>query len=312
MPYSIETLNKKMTHGHQPDTHIPNQQLHLFSKHGRKPNPNNAAEVTWLVNPPIMIPEQCQALISVQCAQISHCFYSFTSSNSTFEYLNGTGSSSTVTLSPGNYSDAQIISAMNGLQNDFVISIPDPNTTHKFHMKSVNPQHTIAVVNDWGLLGFRDGQFCQGTTTTVAGRCYQLAGLSSLLIQSSFPVKNLSSYSMGSNESILARIPIMSMPGSTIYYQQSDSFNIPVNLHMINLISIKLTDHDHQLIDLELDWDLTLSLGVRKMPNRFQPLHLKHLKELHDKEEDDPEIENLSDLDKEEFKEEKPQNKNDK
>ena len=302
MPYSIDTLNKKMTHGHQPDTHIPNQQLHLFSKHGKKSDPNNAADVTWVVDPPIQIPAQCQALISVQCAQISHCFYSFTSSNSTFLYINGTGSESAVTVSPGNYSDTQIRDAINGLQNDFVISIPSPNTTHKFHMKSVNPLHTIAVVNDWGLLGFRDGQFCQGSTTTVAGRCYQLAGLSSLLIQSSFPVKNLSSYSMGSNESILARIPVTSIPGATIYYQQSDSFNIPVNLHMINLISIKLTDHDHKIIDLELDWDLTLSLGVRKMPNRFQPIHLKHLRELMDDEEDDPVIDTLEQLDNEEAK----------
>tara|TARA_B110000902_G_scaffold233267_1_gene276949 strand:- start:1264 stop:1863 length:600 start_codon:yes stop_codon:yes gene_type:complete len=187
---------------------------------------------------------------------------------------------------------------INALQNDFVLTIGNPNILNKFFMNPVDDTHTITVINNWELLGFKTSFVSTGAVGKEADRCYHLSGLSSILIQTNIPVSNLTSYNMSSSMSVLARIPISCSPGETIAYNQQDSFNVAVNSNMLNQIKVKLTDLNHVPIELSSEWDMTILLGIRSIPKLFKPIHLNEVKD----DTIPKDIRNLQDLDIEETK----------
>ena len=287
-----------MVHGHISNTHISNLSIHLFTKHAHKPDPNKTSVCSWTLDPPIIIPPQCQALVTIQCVQIPHSFYTFNSTNNKLRYLNGSGEATLITIPEGNYSASQLMTRVNSLQNDFILTVETPNILNKYFMAPVNSSHTITCINEWELLGFKTAFFCTGATPKEADRCYHLSGLSSLLIQTNLPVSNLTSYTMSHNMSILARIPVTCAPGETIFHEQKDNFNVAVNANLINKIEVNLTDQNHNPIEISSEWDMTLLLGIRSTPATHKPIHLKEIKD-----PDTPaDITNLDELDIEEEK----------
>ena len=286
-----------MVLGHISNTHISNMAIHLFSTHAHKANPNKTSVCSWTLDPPILIPPQCQALVTIQCVQIPHSFYTFHTRNNTLKYLND-GVENFVTIHIGNYNVNQLMNHINALQNDFVLTIGNPNILNKFFMNPVDDTHTITVINNWELLGFKTSFVSTGAVGKEADRCYHLSGLSSILIQTNIPVSNLTSYNMSSSMSVLARIPISCSPGETIAYNQQDSFNVAVNSNMLNQIKVKLTDLNHVPIELSSEWDMTILLGIRSIPKLFKPIHLNEVKD----DTIPKDIRNLQDLDIEETK----------
>tara|TARA_R110000737_G_scaffold72887_1_gene101381 strand:- start:46 stop:933 length:888 start_codon:yes stop_codon:yes gene_type:complete len=260
------------------DTPIPPKQIHLSTRHASGSLAGGKmSDVIWFLNDAIVIPNNVEILLSMETIQIPHSIHTFNTLNNTIKYSIGSVEF-TENITVGNYqntafSKGEVINSLTGQplgHNNFTFTLIPHQ--HKF---KITASAAVTITSDWGLLGFSIGQ--TGTEIT-ATRCYDLNGLSSLLLSSNFAVSNIDSIDTGVNNSILARVPITTAPGGTIFYQKTNEYQIVLQAHSIHRVNLRLTDDDLNLVNLNgLDWHITLNLMFRYIPDMIRPSSLDDL-----------------------------------
>ena len=269
---------------HIADTTIPPRQIHLNTKHASQRLTGNSSDVIWFLTNTINVPTNVEMLLSVETVQIPHGIHTFNKRNNTFKYSCGDRTYTEV-IENGNYSHENFTAGevknsatgeVLGL-NHFTISLIEHQNKFKLTSADSNP---ITIDSAWELLGFTPGQ--TGATIT-ASNCFDLNGLSSLLLTSNFATANIDSVHTGLNSSILGRVPINCAPGGTIFYQKQNEYQIVLQAHNIHRVHLRLIDDDREIIDLNgLDWHITLNLNFRYAPKM---IIASSLDDLHDQME---------------------------
>ncbi len=289
---------------HIADTPLVSRQIHLHSSHADVRKDNKSSDCLWYLHNPIRVPPNIEILIGIENVQIPHSIYTFSAvrGNNRFkiEYANDDTNNImnhvSVTLPDGHYTLFEVSRELEkaehalGVQNFFIIK--EDKRSHKLRIRRnhrVASKHTeyIKIIESPKELGFTVGQKVEdidvqkddGTyNELIATNCYDLNGLSSILLGSNFATANIDSAHTGVNNSILARIPITAAPGGTIFYERKSDFQIVLKEDQFSQIHLRLMDDNRKSIELNgLDWHITLNFNFRYSPGMQRPANLQDI-----------------------------------
>lgn len=227
---------------------------------------NGYTSECMFVLPTINLPKKTKVSVSCQCASIPYSFYNCDNFNSKIVYVEN--SITYIKYIPqGNYNVLTLITALktllgsnfniiyNALDNSYTFT----NSIYEFQILSSSLCYEI--------LGFKSGSSYSSVSKSLKSNiCINLFTIRNIYISSNNFILNNVNSSTPNNSSILCSIPITTSQGSIISY--SNIYNVSNELHHtnnLNLLHIKLTDQDGDILDLNgCHFSLTLQLDITK------------------------------------------------
>ena len=204
--------------------------------------------------------------IEVISAEIPLSFYNISSAleNNIFSYTKNGGDGLIVavnlTVPNGNYTVDSLLSTMNGLQNDFVMSYSD--VFNKF-LINANVQYMIFTYQTSNysqqIFGIINNQTIPALTPAYFGGVCNLASVHSLLVRSSLNSGNSASTSQSNND-IIQKISLdVNYGGMIILNQNSVIRKNIIKSGSIKQFYLKLTEQNQKIIDLNsCNWEMSL------------------------------------------------------
>ena len=204
--------------------------------------------------------------IEVISAEIPLSFYNISSAlqNNIFSYTKNGGDGLIVavnlTVPNGNYTVDSLLSTMNGLQNDFVMSYSD--VFNKF-LINANVQYMIFTyqTNNYSqqIFGIINNQTIPALTPAYFGGVCNLASVHSILVRSSLNSGNSASTSQSNND-IIQKISLdVNYGGMIILNQNSVIRKNIIKSGSIRQFYLKLTEQNQKIIDLNsCNWEMSL------------------------------------------------------
>ena len=204
--------------------------------------------------------------IEVISAEIPLSFYNISSAleNNIFSYTKNGGDGIIVavnlTVPNGNYTVDSLLSTMNGLQNDFVMSYSD--VFNKF-LINANVQYMIFTyqTNNYSqqIFGIINNQTIPALTPAYFGGVCNLASVHSILVRSSLNSGNSASTSQSNND-IIQKISLdVNYGGMIILNQNSVIRKNIIKSGSIRQFYLKLTEQNQKIIDLNsCNWEMSL------------------------------------------------------
>jgi hypothetical protein len=216
------------------------------------------------VLPSLLIPKKSNISVSVQTASIPYSFFNCDSFNDKFSYICN-DITYDVTIPQGNYNVNTLITALKSIMGPlFNIVYNTLDNTYTF-TNTIYDFQLLASSTCFEMLGFKDNiNYMSNTRTLKSTICINLFTIRNIYITSNnFMLNNVNS-STPNNSSIICSIPIQSASGSIITYQNIFNVKNEVhNTHNLNLVHIKLTDQDGDILDLNgCHFSLTLQLDI--------------------------------------------------
>jgi hypothetical protein len=167
-------------------------------------------------------------------------FYNINESNNVFVY-----NSVPYTVTPGNYSATQLITALQTLIPALTITLN--RVTNKFVFTQATSFTIGGVASSMSVsLGFLAGIVYTGATITSVN-CCNLAGPSRLQICTNLLVENFDS--SGGNTNILMTIPVTAVPGSFIYHNELVDNDMILKNPSITSIDVDVKDENGNLLN---------------------------------------------------------------
>jgi hypothetical protein len=203
----------------------------------------------------INVPSNIDCYIQINTFKFFNTFYNVTTRNNVF-YFNDTS----VTIQPGNYTIAILVSALNELLLSYSIYLIYDSLTFKISIVSVSEiSLTLGANHCYSLLGINTDRIID--TLHVSDHLVNLGGVQNLYI--TFPnirIKSNGVRGSGLNnvlESININVPI----GSSESYANTHSTKFKVNENSISSININIYDETLKLVDFNnSNWYLSLSV----------------------------------------------------
>lgn len=227
---------------------------------------NGYTSECMFVLPTINIPKKTKVSVSCQSASIPYSFYNCDNFNSKLVYVENS-ITYTKYIPQGNYNVTTLLNALKtlmGINFNIVYNTLDnsytfTNTLYEFQLLSSSLCYEI--------LGFKNGSsyssISRSLKSNISINLFTIRNI--YIVSNNFILNNVNS-STPNNSSILCSIPITTSQGSIISY--SNIYNVTNELHHtnnLNLLHIKLTDQDGDLLDLNgCHFSLTLQLDITK------------------------------------------------
>ncbi len=234
-------------------------QIHLNSANADKIINNNNCDFEFYL-PVIEIPSQCHIYVSVQHAVIPYTFYNVNSSNNVLKYsINSV--ISTVVITPGNYNVYNLSTFLSSHMSDFTISYDTISNSYTF-TNSTNDFTILSSSTCLSLIGFITQDTTSSSRILISNRAVNLAQIRCICVNSNLKTNNINKSSLN-NFSIIASIPINVSPYSIVSHANMNNFRVNTFTNIISSLSIKLTDQNGTLIDLNgSNWAMTLQFDV--------------------------------------------------
>ena len=225
---------------------------------------NGSTSECMFVLPSLVIPKRSKMSISCQTASIPYSFYNCDDFNNKLSFIQNSITYN-VLIPQGNYNVNTLITALksimgptfnivyNSLDNTYTFT----NTTYDFELLSSS--------TCFEMLGFKDNiNYMSNSMILKSTICVNLFTIRNIYITSNNFILNNVNSSTPNNSSIICSIPIQSASGSIITYQNIFNVKNEVhNTHNLNLVHIKLTDQDGDVLDLNgCHFSLTLQLDI--------------------------------------------------
>jgi len=218
------------------------------------------------VLPALLIPKKTNVSVAVQSASIPYSFFNCDSFNDKLSYIVNSITYNII-IPQGNYNINTLISALKtllGVNFNIVYNTLDntlsfTNTLYEFQL--------LATSTCFEMIGFKDKiTYLSSSKSLKSNISINLFTIRNIYITSNNFILNNVNSSTPNNSSILCSIPIQSASGSIITYQNIYNVNNNVhNTHNLNLLHIKLTDQDGDLLDLNgCHFSLTIQLDISK------------------------------------------------
>lgn len=206
----------------------------------------------------IIVPSQHHIHVSVVNCTIPYSFYNINSSNNLLMYTVG-GISKNVTIEPGNYNANQLCAYLTSAMPGFMVTYSIITNKIKFAMNmdfSFNSMSSCLEFMGIGTLNSSSG-------VLISSYCCNLQTVESINIQGSFNTGNFNSSNL-TVQNILCNIVLNTNPNSMIVYESNGSkFTMNMFDNVLNEITLKVCDHNNQLIDLNnCNWNITLQLDM--------------------------------------------------
>lgn len=211
---------------------------------------------------PINIPDNKHLEIEVVSAEIPISFYNISSDlqNNSFSYIKIPTGTVNLTIPNGQYTVDDLITTVNGLQNDFTMSYSDIFNKFLITLKSpiTSLTFTYNINNFWQqLYGITSSQTI--TTPAYLLGCVNLASVHSLLIRSSLNSGRSASTSQSNND-VIAKLSLEGNYGyMAILNQNSYTRKNILDTGNISTFYLKITDQNQRTINLNgLVWECTI------------------------------------------------------
>jgi len=236
-------------------------------------------------------------------------FFNINSTNNTFKFKWNTGNFTTCTLTPGNYTLAQICtlftSTISTLTSTTVLTVSCPDTTNNYSSWILNTGTGTATI-DFSLsdglhliMGFTTTLkiLSLSTTATKSTKCMYSGSPTFLQLHANMPPQNCS-YNITQNSvnysDILANIPVIVPTYSQILFQEfsgdNNTFEFPAKGMRLGTVNFYITNNFRTPMPLVDDYDFVLKaevliddenehLGVSKQMldlHKLQTLNLDH------------------------------------
>ena len=225
----------------------------------------NTSECMFIL-PIINIPKKSKVSISVQTASIPYSFYNCDDFNNKIVYIENT-TTYTKYIPQGNYNVNTLITALKLLLgSNFNIVYSSLDNSYTF-TNSLYDFQLLSSSLCFEIIGFKDGtSYSSNNRILKSTISINLFTIRNIYISSNNLMLNNVNSSTPNNSSILCSIPITSSHGSIITYSNIyDVKNEVYHTNNLNLMHIKLTDQDCDLIDLNgCHFSLTLQLDITK------------------------------------------------
>ena len=227
---------------------------------------NGYTSECMFVLPTITIPKKSKVSISVQTASIPYSFYNCDDFNNKIVYIENSNTY-TKYIPQGNYNVNSLIIALKLLLgSNFNIVYSSLDNSYTF-TNSLYDFQLLSSCLCFEIIGFKDGSsYSSNNRILKSNISINLFTIRNIYITSNNLMLNNVNSSTPNNSSILCSIPITSSHGSIISYSNIyDVKNEVYHTNNLNLMHIKLTDQDCDLIDLNgCHFSLTLQLDITK------------------------------------------------
>ena len=216
--------------------------------------------------PSINIPKKSKVSISCQSASIPYSFYNCDDFNNKIVYIENS-ITYTKYIPQGNYNVNTLITALKTLLGvNFNITYSSLDNSYTF----TNTLYEFQILDSslcYEIIGLKSGTSYLSTNRVLKSNIsINLFTIRNIYISSNNLILNNVNSSTPNNSSILCSIPITSSVGSIITYSNIYDVKNEVNhTNNLNLLHIKLTDQDCDVLDLNgVHFSLTLQIDITK------------------------------------------------
>lgn len=227
---------------------------------------NGYTSECMFVLPTINIPKKSKVSISVQTASIPYSFFNCDDFNSKIVYIENS-ITYTKYIPQGNYNVNTLITALKILMGaNFNITYSSLDNSYTF-TNSIYEFQILSSSLCYEIIGFKSGSSYSSVGRSLKSNIsINLFTIRNIYISSNNLILNNVNSSTPNNSSILCSIPITSSQGSMISYSNIyDIKNEVYHTNNLNLLHIKLTDQDCDILDLNgVHWSMTLQLDIMK------------------------------------------------
>ena len=221
--------------------------------------------------PQIETQSQHEFLMSVKSAVIPYSFYNVNTYNNYFRFDLYSYQYS-IYFTVGNYSIIQFQSYLNTLLLNYgFTTVVYNNITNTFTFSSPHMFQFYGSSTCLQLLGFTPTTTSYGCNNGVltSNGCINMNSIQMIRVVSNYTSGNVCVEDLN-NQNVLCSLAVNSPPFSNIVYinDQTSSFKCNLYQRFINEISIKLTDQDNNLLDLNgLNYSIVLQLDISDFVN---------------------------------------------
>tara|TARA_R100001015_G_C4634936_1_gene202770 strand:+ start:7654 stop:8619 length:966 start_codon:yes stop_codon:yes gene_type:complete len=294
MSYLLETNtdNSKVIHLNSKDADLLYQEGHT-------------TYCSFVLKNPISIQKEHSALISLTSCIVPYSFYNISANknNRIVFRLTASGNENSILLPDGNYT---ITTLATYIKNALNKALPGPNpfpwtaalngtyaisfdrTTMKYTFTSTVQE--VQMKFELADTAFVELGFNRNTTTSVIGStgivsenvCDVNGSVHSLFVRTNLTSKASIDSQTKSFSTILGKIPIQTNFGGILFFNPRDNIHkILLDTHLINEITIRLTDEENRLINLNgLHFNLSILIDIVNK-KRYEPNEIRRMKELH-------------------------------
>jgi len=261
------------------DTGISSRQIYLDSEYATFQVGNNTSDCVWIFSEYISTPPNVSILLSVVDIEIPLAFYVINENNNTIAFTSSTGGNYTYTIAIGNYSTDDLLTELtttvpmttasnwsdtySPASDLSSMTITYSHLTNKISFDasgcSTSPQDMLLSSTASEILGFT-----KTTTHTfesdilTSNNAVNLAGITSIYIDSNFQTQSLDSKSLSSS-TILCKIPVDISSLGILVWTNATGFKTHIKESHLNVIRLRLLDPDRNLLNLNgVDWTATL------------------------------------------------------
>ena len=227
---------------------------------------NNAlkSSVVFVFRNPIILNKNAYEMkISVVNAQIPISYYLINSTNNKFN-ITINGISTSYYFKVGNYNINSFITEWsNSIGAGWTLTFS--NITNKLSF-TYNQNFIFSDDNNslFGIMGFKKGtSYSSSNNSLICPYVVNFAGVTRLNIKSNcFTLNNVDSYNKSINRTI-AVIPVSSVSGGYMYYNNFTNYKNIFKNNEISTINIEIYDDFKNFIDFNnIDWSMTLQIDV--------------------------------------------------
>lgn len=241
-------------------------QIHLNSKFATSYNNLHMSDCTFQL-PVIEAQSGHTILLSVLHTIIPYSFYSVNSSNNMLyytEYLAIPPVSTTVYITPGNYTAYQLVAYLTNALPRTIVTYDSIINKITFTNSINNFKILSAYSTCHNLLGLANNDLYNtsvGNYLTMPGQL-NLAQTKLINVVSNFSSCCISNIENNEHD-ILCCVPVNTNPYSLIQYTNYNNFKINLNTNNINFINIKLMNQDGNSLELNQQYfSITLQLDI--------------------------------------------------
>jgi len=242
---------------------VGGMQLYLNSRYASaKPNGGDSGLCVFDF-PTIVIEDGHYVYLSLVSATIPYSFYSFNANNSALSLQDASGEDYNFEVPYGNYNIYQLRSAIlaelggdwdlsyNAVSNKLTFS----NTLRDFSLNPASMNHA---------LGFSETETLQSTGRQLTGtQCINLNQIRAINFEIDMPTATMN-VAQPLNQNILATIPVICQPYAMVQYDNPNGFRINMFCAQMNMIRVKFTDNQGNLINLNgVNWQATLQIDIK-------------------------------------------------
>lgn len=245
---------------------IDSIQIFLNSKYADSKPLNGDPAICMYNLPQIEIPDGHTLYMSLQNAVIPYSFYCINTTNNYLEIFDASLVTLAFSVPPGNYNVNQLIAYIQqelGAEylltyNSILGKVTLSNNIQQFTLKQASTINTV--------LGFNiNADTPSGVSRSIVGvNCVNLTQIRAINVEIDMPTYNVN-VAQRYNQNILATIPVISQPFGLITYTNPNNFRVNMFSCAMNMIKVKLTDNQANLIHLNgVNYQMTIQLDIVK------------------------------------------------